>query len=145
MQHWISLVIGVYQLLEKRVTIFKLKKSKILLDMFGRDIGKLYGDRMYVPNIHQTTKHLADYVERWGPLWANSGFPFESFIGFLARFLHGTNDIAQELFENIRIYQGFLALENEIIGPKLVEDLESSFVELGLPVELPNELDQKEK
>ncbi|KAF7234352.1 hypothetical protein EG68_12108, partial [Paragonimus skrjabini miyazakii] len=62
---------------------------------FVRDFSQIYGAGEIVPNVHALT-HLADDVQRFGPLDLFSAFPFESFLGRLSRRLHGpTNPAAQ--------------------------------------------------
>ena len=47
------------------------------------------GENSCSMNVH-SLKHLAKCVERWGPLWAYSCFPFESFNGQIKLRFHGT-------------------------------------------------------
>ncbi|KAJ8682445.1 hypothetical protein QAD02_018237 [Eretmocerus hayati] len=135
-QHWILLVISTHTLFKRQIKVDEVKQAKILLNMFGRDIESLYGDRLLTYYMHQLTKHLADYVEKWGPAWANSAFPYESFNSFLASFIHGTNNVNQELVNNIRIYEGHLALKSKFVEPVLPKELEFRFKMLGRPIDL---------
>ena len=49
---------------------------------------KLYGAASVSFSVH-LLMHMAESVRNWGPLWATSTFPFESFNGTLLRFFNG--------------------------------------------------------
>ncbi|KAJ8672322.1 hypothetical protein QAD02_003581 [Eretmocerus hayati] len=104
--------------------------------MFGRDLEKLYGDRILTYYMHQISEHLADYVEKWGTLWANWAFGFESYNCFLARFIHGTKNVGKELVTNIRVHEGYTVLKNKFRQPISIEELDFSFEMLGRPTDL---------
>ena len=112
-QHWILLVMAIFYLLQRNITEKEIQKAEMLLRLFVRDVSVLYSDRMLTYNIHQLL-HLGLFVRRWGPLWATSAFPFENINGFLTKFLHGTNNVSQELANSIKISQGFLSLKHKL-------------------------------
>ncbi|KAJ8669435.1 hypothetical protein QAD02_000694 [Eretmocerus hayati] len=135
-QHWILLVISMHTLFKREIKLTEVATAKILLNLFGRDLDSLYGDRILTYYMHQLSKHLADYVEKWGPAWANSAFPYESFNAFLARFIHGTKNVNQELVNNIQIYEGHLALKSKFVDPVTPKKLEFRFKMLGRPIDV---------
>ncbi|KAJ8669163.1 hypothetical protein QAD02_000422 [Eretmocerus hayati] len=130
--HWVLLVISSFTLLRRKIPVIQVQRVKILLGLFGRDLEKLYGDRILTYYMHQIAKHLADYVEKWGPLWANSAFGFESYNSFLTRYIHGTNSVGQELVNNIQVHEGYTVLKNQFKPPISIEELEFSFQMLVL-------------
>lgn len=113
-QHWMILVIALFNLLQNQITPFDLNQSDILLKLFVKQFEKLYGDRELTYNTHQLL-HLALCVERWGPLWATSAFPFENYNGFIAKFVHGNKHLGQEIVNNLIIAQGVHILKNRVI------------------------------
>lgn len=110
-QHWLLLVIAIYTLLQK--TNSELREAEILLKLFVRGTGTLYGDRQFTYNVHQLL-HLVLCVKRWGPLWATSAFPFENFNGILAKMIHGTKNIGQEITSIISTVLGVHTLRYRI-------------------------------
>lgn len=135
-QHWILLVLASYLLLQRNISTEDLKKAEILLRLFVRDIKNLYSDRLLTYNTHQLL-HLPLFVQRWGPLWATSAFPFENYNGFLTNFLHSTNNVGQELVNSIKIYNGYLALQQMVEGSKTVASTQQNeFKVLGQKISL---------
>ncbi|XP_034944902.1 uncharacterized protein [Chelonus insularis] len=110
-QHWLLFVVAIFSLLEKPIYIdSELKRAEILLQLFVRDIKELYRDRQYTYNVHQLL-HLTLCIERWGPLWSTSAFPFENVNGMLAKCVHGTKNLGQEMANNLKIAQGVQSLK----------------------------------
>lgn len=60
--------------------------------------------------------YISACVRRWGPLWATSVFPFESFNGFLANSVHGTKNMGQEVINNLMIALGAAILRNQCLA-----------------------------
>lgn len=106
------LVIAIYNLLGRRVQIStQIKQSEELLDLFVKEIPSLYGNRELSYNIHQLL-HLGLAVRRWGPLWATSAFPFEDQNGLIAKTVHGSRHLQQEIINNVKIAQGVRIMKN---------------------------------
>lgn len=113
-QHWMLLVISIYNLVQQKIVISKhLKEAEILLDHFVKEIPLLYGDRELSYNMHQL-QHLCLAVRRWGPLWATSAFPFEDKNGLIAKSVHGTRYLNTEIINNVKIAQGASALKKRL-------------------------------
>lgn len=111
-QHWILLVKSVVILLQERIKKGSdLEQAEVLLKLFVQKTETLYCDRELSYNLHQL-RHLVLFIKRWGPLWATSSFPFENFNGFLAKCVHGTKHIGQEIVNKLKIVQGLQALRN---------------------------------
>lgn len=112
-QHWLLLVQAVYLLLQDEISEEDLEAADAMLRIFLRGVGPLYGDEQYTYNVHQLT-HLVLYVRRWGPLWATSAFPFESFNGLLGNMIHGSKNEGKELLKQIFLAQGVQMLRNVV-------------------------------
>ncbi|KAK3915384.1 putative E3 ubiquitin-protein ligase rnf113 [Frankliniella fusca] len=104
-QHLILLVRSIFQLLKRRVSAFDINEADMLLKLFVVKFGRLYGDRTMSYNVHQLC-HLALCVERFGPLYCSSAFPFEGLNGTIAHATHGSNSVGQEIVNNLKIYHG---------------------------------------
>lgn len=52
-------------------------------------------------------------MQRWGPVWSNSAFAFEYFIGTLAKMIHGPKHIGKELINKLQITQRLQILSNK--------------------------------
>lgn len=111
-QHWLLLVIALYNLLQERISISDLEQAEICLRLFVRQIKDLYTEKQYTYNVHQLL-HLGLSVRRWGPLWATSAFPFENFNGYLSKCIHGSKHMGQQIINNILITQSSKTLWNE--------------------------------
>lgn len=96
LSHWILLVTGVFNLLQRRITLSDLSEAETALGQFVEKFETLYTDRECSYNVHQLT-HLGTMVKRWGPLWATSAFPFENVNGVIGKLVHGTKNKGQEI------------------------------------------------
>ncbi|KAK3919799.1 B-cell linker protein [Frankliniella fusca] len=112
-QHWMLFVMAIWLLLQDEITDNDLQRSKSMLILFVRDIGRLYGQASYVYNVHQLL-HLPLYVKRWGPLWATSAFMFESYNGTIAELIHGTKNRGKELVNLVKISHGLQILREQV-------------------------------
>lgn len=113
LQHWMLLVISMFNLLQQKIKLEHIKQSNDLLHAFVKGVKLLYGEREMSYNIHQLL-HLSLCVERWGPLWGTSAFAFESRNGFLARIVHGTNKMGEEMMNNLKIAEGANVIKNRV-------------------------------
>ncbi|KAK3930281.1 DNA-directed RNA polymerase II subunit RPB1, partial [Frankliniella fusca] len=114
-QHWMLLVISIYNLLKDCISDKDLNSTEIMLRCFVRDVNTLYHPRYYTYNVHNLL-HLCTLVKRWGPLWATSAFEFENYNGFITSHVHGTKHLGKELLNNIRIIQSTKVLEVSLLN-----------------------------
>lgn len=121
LQHWHLLVISLFNLLKKRIKSDDITLSNNLLHIFVKQIKSLYGEREMTYNVHQLL-HLCLSVERWGPLWATSAFSFESHNGFLAKIVHGTYNMGQEMMNNLKIVEGTNILKTKVKPKNIVSN-----------------------
>lgn len=122
-QHWILLVMGLYTLLQENITVdHELEQSNLCLRLFVREVADLYGDREQSYNIHQLL-HLSLCVQRWGPLWATSAFSFEHFNGYLAKCVHGTKHMGEEIIKYLTLSQGARILKNQCDEMEMNNDI----------------------
>ena len=81
---------GLKLLIQSEVSQQDLAEAKQLLQEYGKRYNCIYGDTNMVMNIHLLSHHLADCVAAGGPLWTFWCYPFESFLGYIKKFTHGT-------------------------------------------------------
>ncbi|KAK3921082.1 Baculoviral IAP repeat-containing protein 1a [Frankliniella fusca] len=110
-QHYILFVKGIFLLLQGIISETDLEEANLLLRLFVNRFGNVYGERALTHNVHQLC-HLSLCVRRYGPLFANSAFPFEDINGLIAKRTHGCNQMDAEIVNNIRICQGIQMLRN---------------------------------
>lgn len=77
MKHWLLLVNSLHILLKKKIGIDELNKADTSLRKFVADCEQHFGLECMTYNVHLLT-HISQSVLNWGPLWAQSTFPFES-------------------------------------------------------------------
>ncbi|CAD6225598.1 GSCOCG00011837001-RA-CDS [Cotesia congregata] len=113
LEHWLLLVISIFNLVRTTITQDYLEESDNLLQLFVSQIESLYGDRALSYNCHQLI-HLPLCVKRWGPLRSTSAFVFENYNGFIAKCVHGNRNFGQEIVNCVQIGQGIQMLKNRI-------------------------------
>lgn len=112
-QHLMGLVIAIFILLMDYITVENLEEADKLLRMFVQDIPNLFDDKELTYNVHQLL-HLVLSVKRWGPLSGSSAFTFENYNGFIAKKVHGTKNLSEEIANQIIIAQGIGILKNSL-------------------------------
>lgn len=106
-------VISLNLLLQEQICINSdLEQIEILLKQFVSDFENLYGEAELTYNLHQIL-HIVLHIRRWGPVWGNSAFTFEGFIGTLSKMIHGNQKIAIELINKTKLSQGLQVLKNK--------------------------------
>ena len=83
--HLFLFVFAIDTLLQDAIKVRHVDVAEQALRKFVLNFEKLYGAANASFNVH-LLMHLAASVRNWGPLWATSTFPFESFNGTLLRF-----------------------------------------------------------
>lgn len=110
MQHWLLFVMAMFLLLQEEISEADLTKADTMLQLFVRDIGRLYRKKDYVYNTH-CLLHLPLIVRRWGPLQCSSAYIFENYNGVLTKLIHGTKNRAKELMNILKIARGLEVLK----------------------------------
>lgn len=87
---------AVHILLSDNISPRLLSQAKSDLHNFAVGFQRLYGLETVSYNLHMCS-HLADLVQKAGPLWSYSNFVFESGNGFLLNFIKGTKSIIHEI------------------------------------------------
>lgn len=82
------LVTFMFLLCKDIITTEDFKKCEELVD-FVKQFETLYGKPNVSFNVNLCL-HLPESVKNWGPLWAHSGYIFESFDGEILKMFHGT-------------------------------------------------------
>jgi len=94
--HLFLLVFSMHTLLHDAIKANHVDMAERALRKFVRNFEKLYGAKNVSFNVH-LLMHLATSVRNWGPLWATSTFPFESFNGTLLKFFNGTTHVLDQI------------------------------------------------
>ncbi|PIK38667.1 hypothetical protein BSL78_24489 [Apostichopus japonicus] len=89
LQHFMLLSISIFLLLSRSISKRNVQLTRHLLDSFVEDVQTVYGTEHCSFNVHQLI-HLPLTVQRWGPLWVHSAFPFEDTNQILKKMIHGT-------------------------------------------------------
>ncbi|KAE8739088.1 hypothetical protein FOCC_FOCC015411 [Frankliniella occidentalis] len=108
-QHWMLFVCALNLLLQEEIPENDIERADIMLKMFVADFHNLYKPEFSTYYLHNV-RHLALLVKRFGPLWSNSAFQFESFNGSLRQLIHGTKNQGQELVNNVKLACGIQIL-----------------------------------
>lgn len=110
-QHWMLLVISLNSLLQEQMYISELERTNMLLTRFVSEFEALYEETELTYNLHQLLQVILN-VQRWDPVWSNSAYIFESFIGTLAKMIHGPKHIGKELVNKLQIIQGLQVMSS---------------------------------
>ncbi|XP_046396470.1 uncharacterized protein LOC124163543 isoform X1 [Ischnura elegans] len=102
LNHWSLLVNAIVTLLKDKVTDDEIDGAEETLSKFVLQANQLYGEYEMTYNMHQLL-HIAESVRRWGPLWAHTAFPFESFLGKMKRLLKASKGVPQQIFRNLEL------------------------------------------
>jgi len=94
LDHWALLVCGFWLVLQGSISKDDLTLTRWLFQNYVHNLGLLYGAHHCTMNAHNLL-HLADTVEKVGPLWANSCFSFEAENAMLNQEILGTNNVVK--------------------------------------------------
>lgn len=86
-QHWLVLVTFMFLLCKDIITTQELKRCEKLVADFVKQFETLYGKQDVSFNVHLCS-YLPESVKNWGPLWAHSGYIFESYNGEILKMFH---------------------------------------------------------
>ena len=118
LDHLALLVEGIYILLGDDITSTDLQQAERALEMFSRDFEHLYGkNNCTIINVHNF-EHLASFVQKLGPLWAWSCFPFESMNGTLLSGVHGTGDVCRQVIWRMQAQKQLDTAKVQVQDPK---------------------------
>ena len=95
--HFALLSEGIHILLGDSISPESLSRAKSLLQEFYSTYSTLYPNTHCGLNIHNIGEHIVNYVEKWGPLWAWSCFPFEDSNAMLLQSVHGTGLVTKQV------------------------------------------------
>ncbi|CAN7987314.1 unnamed protein product [Ixodes hexagonus] len=86
--HFMKLSCAMAILASPKFALTHCDLAESLLRQFVSEAGTLYGNGIYVYNIHSLI-HLAQDVRQFGPVDTFSAFPFENFLGKLKKLVRG--------------------------------------------------------
>ncbi|CAN8016681.1 unnamed protein product [Ixodes persulcatus] len=115
-EHFLKLSIAVSILASPRLCQVELALAETLLREFVLDAEDLYGEGVYVYNVHSLV-HLPADVQKFGHLDSFSAFRFENFLGQLKRELKSPNlplqQVVKRLYERTQSGKSFRALSKQ--------------------------------
>ena len=98
--HWSVFVNAYHILLQNSITRSEIEVAHNLLKEFVFRTDILYSKADMTHYVHQL-KHLAQSVLDYGPLWAHTGYVFESGNGYLVRKVKAANGVLQQVCRSI--------------------------------------------
>ena len=114
-KNWLYFVHGVSLLVNDNVSRQDISNAEISLKMFVTGVKEIHGIQELSYNVHLLL-HMSKAVLSWGPLWAHSCFIFESSLGQLKKFHHGTKSIPTQILSSYLnksiVKSAILSLEN---------------------------------
>lgn len=102
--HFKLLSTSIYTLLQPSISNDELNITEEKLKRFVREFEEYYGIIHMTMNVHSLL-HLVNCVRNYGPLWAFSMFPFESFNGTLKSFVLATTDVLHQITTRYLCYK----------------------------------------
>ena len=102
LSHFSLLASSIYLLLQDNITQGDLRAADDLLFEFVVTFELLYGVSSMTSNVHQLL-HMTRSVQKWGPLWSHSAFPFEDWNGKLLKLVHGTRSVSHQVLQRLPI------------------------------------------
>lgn len=126
LNHFCQYVDAIHILSSTSISREDLVRARELLDTFVRDFEEEYGAGNVVFNIHLLS-HLADCVEKNGPLFCYSNYSFEDNMGHLLSFVSGTNDVILQIASKYVMERNLLHnLINSPIPKKFYDAIQAS-------------------
>ena len=116
-KHWALLVNAFHILMQSSITIDELVRADVLLKQFVAETQLLYSKKAMTFNVHQLI-HISQSVADWGPLWAHSGYPFESGNGQIVRNVHAAKGVVNQVCRNLSVTESLIILEKHIASTK---------------------------
>lgn len=113
-QHWLVLVTFMFLLSKDIITTADLQKCEKLVVDFVKQFETLYGKIHVSFNVHLCL-HLPESVRNWGPLWAHSGYIFESYNGEILKMFHGTQCVPLQIMKQFTYRQVLPLLRNNAL------------------------------
>ena len=96
LEHFTLLVDTIFTMLKTKITEDELRRCNCDIIQFVGEFEILYGEEAMTFNVHFLL-HIVQSVRYSGPLWANSAFPFESFLFTLKQYVTGTKQPEQQM------------------------------------------------
>ncbi|KAL7866987.1 hypothetical protein AOLI_G00148010 [Acnodon oligacanthus] len=113
-QHWLILVTFMFLLCKDIITTEDLKRCEKLVVDFVKQFETLYGKQNVSFNVHLCL-HLPESVRSWGPMWAHSGYIFESFNEEILKMFHGTQCVPLQIMKEFTYRQVLPLLRNDAL------------------------------
>lgn len=117
LQNYGKFISSLLMLCSKKVGQVEIDSSKKLIENFRKDYQTIYGENKMTYNQH-TLSHLPKCVEKLGPVWNYSNFPFESNNGALVNYVKSPKGVTHQIQ---RKYISTRYIETEIFSQTVSE------------------------
>ena len=114
--HHMLLVEAVYTLLQCCITTTMINKVEKLIQHYCFKFQFYYSERYMTANVHYLL-HLLEVVQKLGPLYVYSCFPYEGTNGHLLNCIKGTQHVDSQILETVSISQGLTYIARQYLAP----------------------------
>jgi len=129
-RHFLLLCEGLSIFLSQSIRPEEMILGQQMLNTFVVQFQVLYGQRFLSKTVHSLC-HVSFCVEKTGPLWATSCFPFESFYRHLKDMVHGTRFVLHQLRHSVYTFRHFKVLSSQHLNDRQKEYVASLGVTLS--------------
>ena len=140
-KHWLMFVNAMLLLSKKEITECNRHKPRLLIFNFIDLFPEIYGTVNVHYNVHLLI-HLLERFENWGAPWASSAFLYEDVGGFLAKQVHGTTYVMEEITKknmagnSVRMLAGYFMVDaNDNVQDLFAQLITRSVFKDGIPDE----------
>ncbi|KAL7297224.1 hypothetical protein TKK_0009629 [Trichogramma kaykai] len=109
--HWLLFVEGLYIILQEKIEIQNLNRANELFHRFVAEMDENHGKRAMTYNTH-ILLHICRSVHNWGPVWANSTFPFESANQHVLNAINCAKGVGHQVIRYVNINHSLLVMQN---------------------------------
>lgn len=106
----------IYNLLRTKITEEMMNDAEENLKWFVSQYEILYTKENVVMNLHLLI-HMTETVRQWGPLWAQSAFPYETMNGVINKYVNGPVQAVHQIITKYTISKSLnIRKENNVIN-----------------------------
>ena len=99
--------------MQSNITVDEIVKADVFLKQFVAETEFLYSEDAMTFNVHQLL-HISQSVADWGPLWAHSGYPFESGHGQIINNVYAAKGVISQICRNLSVKKSLIIMEKHV-------------------------------
>ena len=111
MKDWLLYVESMHILLQDEIHISELNKAHEMLQKFVSQTEDLHGLEQMTYNLHQCM-HICEYILKWGLMWTNSTFAFETANYYLLRMIKSSRGALLQMVRHVNTNHTLMILED---------------------------------